>query len=194
MIAIRLGYRRELGSSGDPSNGLSYGLGVHVGPLNVDYSMTPDNAFADVHRLSFGYTFGGSEAKPEPKKPEPKYEPATPKPAAPKAPPVIASATPTPKAASPAPTAAAVAQAPMTKGQDLYEVVLGNYQSEQSAQSELKALQILGFDVKDARLTLVPGEGYRLSLARLNSRKSADDLASTLTKLSFQPRVEVAHR
>jgi len=30
----------------------------------------------------------------------------------------------------------------------------------------LKALQILGFAVKDAIITVVPGKGYRLSLAR----------------------------
>ncbi len=210
MVALRLGYRHEFGSSGDPANGPSYGLGVHSGPVNVDYSMTPDDQFADVHRLSFGYTFGGSEGKPEPKKPEPKQEPARPQPAAPKGPPVIASVSPAAKPVAPAPAAApkpapaakpaaaatALAQAPVpvAKSSPVYEVVLGRYQSQESAQSELKALQILGFNVKDARLTFVAGEGYRLCLARLGSRKSADDLASSLEKLSFQPKVEVANR
>src|SRR6266850_8430218 len=72
IIAVRLGYRRVAGPSNDPSTGLSFGLGAHYGPVNLDYAMTPDNGFADIHRLSFGYTFGGSGAEPEPRKPEPK--------------------------------------------------------------------------------------------------------------------------
>ncbi len=201
MLAVRLGYRHEFGVSSDPATGLSYGLGAHVGPVNIDYAMTPDNEFADVHRLSFGYTFGGAQEKPEPVKPEPKQSPAPRQPAH-KGPPVIASA-PAPKApvqsmppaqAQPTPVTQPSPIAPKASGPDIYEVVLGNYQSEQSARSELKALQILGFSVKDAIVALVPGEGYRLSLARLGSRRSADELAASLSKLSFQPRVEVAHR
>ncbi|MBI4363993.1 MAG: PorV/PorQ family protein [Candidatus Latescibacteria bacterium] len=219
MLAVRMGYRHELGVSDDPSTGLSYGLGAHVGPVNLDYALTPDNDFSDVHRLSFGYTFGGAqEPAAEPKGPQPK-QPAVPRPPAPKGPPVVASA-PAPKSPAqtqaPAPTTPAAAKpapaervagtatpapppspapgAPKPATRELYEVVLGNYQSEQSAYSELKALQILGFSTKDAKVTLVPGEGYRLSLARLSSKKSANELAESLSKLSFQPRVEVANR
>jgi len=75
-----------------------------------------------------------------------------------------------------------------------YEVVLGSYQSEASAQSELKALRILGFSLKDAMVVLLPGGGYRLSLVRFNSRKSADELAASLIALSFTPRVEITRR
>src|SRR6267143_5796793 len=92
ILTVRLGYRRVAGTSGDPSTGLSFGLGAHYGPVNLDYAMTPDNGFADIHRLSFGYTFGGAEAKPE--KPEPKKEPV--RPPQPKGPPVIVQA-PAPK-------------------------------------------------------------------------------------------------
>ncbi|HZE19890.1 MAG TPA: PorV/PorQ family protein, partial [Candidatus Angelobacter sp.] len=170
ILAVRLGYRRVAGTSGDPSTGLSFGLGAHYGPVNLDYAMTPDNGFADIHRLSFGYTFGASDARPEPVKPEPRKQPA--KPAAPKLPPVIASA-PAPRKAAPEPesrpaeakpsaesgstlaagsmASAAPAPAPAPAQRALpeqYEVVLGSYQSEASAQSELKALRILGFSLK----------------------------------------------
>ncbi|HYQ96590.1 MAG TPA: hypothetical protein VER38_06225, partial [Candidatus Eisenbacteria bacterium] len=205
MVAVRLGYRREFGVRDDPATGLSYGLGAHVGPVNVDYAMTPDNAFADVHRLSFGYSFGGAQERPEPKKPAPKRQPA-PQPPVQKGPPVIAAA-PAPKIAppptepvpaappkaqpepQPAPAAPAPAKRPAP---DTFEVVLGKYQSEASARAELKALQILGFSVKDARITALPGQGYRLALARLNSKKSANDLAASLSRLSFTASVEIA--
>jgi len=167
--------------------------------VNLDYAMTPDNGFADIHRLSFGYTFG-AEGKPEPKAPEPRKEPV--RPPVTKQPPVIASAPPAKKAV-PAPTqtvaeapkaSAPPPAAPKPSGPDQYEVVLGSYQSESSAQSELKALRILGFSLKDATVTLVPGGAYQLTLARMNSKKSADDLAASLVALSFAPRVEIAHR
>ena len=216
MIAVRMGYRREGGTRSDPATGFSFGLGTHVGPVNLDYAMTPDNEFADVHRVSFGYTFGGS-GTPEPEKQKPK-KPTPVRPPAPKGPPVIAAAplgsasapppqkaalqpkaTPEAKPAAPEVNAApAPAPEPTPEAKidvpDRYEVVLGNYQTESSAQSELKALRILGFSLKDAIITLTPGGGYRLSLVRFNSRKSADELAASLVKLSFSPRVEVARR
>jgi sporulation related protein len=216
MVAVRMGYRREGGTTGDPATGFSFGLGTHVGPMNLDYAMTPDNEFADVHRVSFGYTFGSEP--PESEKQRPKPAPAKPK--VPKGPPVIATAPPPPKAepkpepkaptpdtriaatdSKPAPavqkpveTAPAPAPAPKAEAPDQFEVVLGSYQSESSAESELKGLRLLGFAVKDAVITAAPGGGYRLSLARLSTRKSADELAASLAKLSFTPRVEVAHR
>ncbi|HXF59940.1 MAG TPA: PorV/PorQ family protein [Candidatus Saccharimonadales bacterium] len=219
ILAVRLGYRRVAGTRDDPSTGFSFGLGAHYGPVNLDYAMTPDNGFADIHRLSFGYTFGGTDQRPE--KPEPKKEPA--QPAKPKGPPVIVSAPPPKKAAEPEikaevkaepkpepKPAVAVAQAPAPapakpepkpepkaepkeSGPEQYEVVLGSYQSETSAQAELKALRILGFQLKDAVVTPF-GSGYRLSLARLNSKGKADALAASLVALSFAPRVEVARR
>lgn len=200
FLAVRAGYRRVGGTKDDPSTGFSFGLGAHYGPVNLDYALTPDNGFSDVHRLSFGYTFGGGEEKPQ--KPEPKKEPA--RPPTPKTPPMIASAPATAVKANAIP---AVAPAPAKKdaapatppsapkaGPEQYEVVLGDYQTETSAQSELKALRILGFELKDAKITMVPGSGYRLSLVRFNSRKSANDLAASLVSLSFTPRIEVARR
>ncbi len=227
IVSLRLGYRKELGSSGDPSTGISFGIGLHVKQLSLDYAMTPSSVFDDVQRLSFGYSFGGGgeERPPEPKKPEEKPAPPPP----PTGPKVIARATP-PKsapattqasqstaqasAAKAAPAPAAPAQAVVATGpvqgpmlptdapapspapsKSLqYDVVLGAFQTEDGARSELKALEILGFSVKDARIAALPGGGYRLSVARFGSRKSADDLAATLTKMSFQPRVEVAQK
>ncbi|HYQ89335.1 MAG TPA: PorV/PorQ family protein [Candidatus Binatia bacterium] len=216
ILALRVGYRRVAGTSDDPSTGLSFGLGAHYGPMNLDYAMTPDNGFADIHRLSFGYTFG-AEGRPEPKAPEPRKQPA--RPPTTKQPPVIASAPTAKKAdaapeskppavakpsAVPASPAPAVAEAPKSSapapaqpkssGPDQYEVVLGSYETESSAQSELKALRILGFSLKDATITQIPGAGYQLTLARLNSKKSADELAASLVALSFAPRVEIARR
>lgn len=223
VLAVRAGYRREFGTAGDPANGISFGLGAHVGPVNLDYAMTPDNAFADIHRLSFGYTFSGGEAKPEPPKRLPKQPPVRP---TPKTPPPIAAAPVTPKpvvAVAPETPKPAIAAAPVTpqpapvsppvqtlaqvpaptpapasppkrSAPEQYEVVLGNYQTETNAQSELKALRILGFALKDALITFVPGTGYRLSLVRFNSRKPADELAASLTNLSFSPRVETTQR
>jgi hypothetical protein len=213
VIAVRMGYRRVEGTIDDPSTGLSFGLGAHYGPLNLDYAMTPDNGFSDIHRLSFGYTFGGSEPKPEPKKPEPQTQPA--KPTVPKV--IAAAPAPAPKKAAPEPKAPAEAKPSTVAGSELaqgpsaspkpapapapkkaapeqYEVVLGSYQTESSAQAELKALRILGFGLKDATIVPGPNGGYRLSLVRFNSRKSADELAASLVKMSFTPRIELSRR
>jgi hypothetical protein len=245
MLQVRAGYRRLGGTREDPATGYSFGLGTHVGPMNLDYAMTPSNGFSDVHRFSLGYTFAGMEARPEPEPRHPRQRPAKP---ATKTPPAIATITDTqaaPKAAAPppvpqpaakepaveaprkdapsaastqvansansapasaapavrppaapapAPEATPPAPAPKAPEKEVYEVVLGNYQTEQSAQSELKALQILGFAVKDAIITVVPGKGYRLSLARYENRKPADQFAASLIKMSFMPRVEVTSR
>jgi hypothetical protein len=212
LVALRLGYRHELGSSGDPENGLSFGVGLRWKALTVDYAMTPDNAFDNVQRLSFGYSFGGGEEEtPKPEKKPREEKPAPPPP--PKGPKVIASLKPQPKpeVASSAPAASAarssetqvkgapkaVAEAPAPRSSSkgsLYDVVLGTYQSETAANSEIKALEILGFSVKDAKITPLDGGGFRLSLARFGSKRSADNLASTLAKMSFQPHVEMVQR
>lgn len=208
LVALRLGYRHELGTSGDPQDGLSFGVGLRWKALTVDYAMTPDDAFDNVQRLSFGYSFGGGaeqtpepEKKPREEKPEPPPPPTGPKviaSAKPTAPPPAAS---TEKPAAPAREAASkpapkrVAKAPSKSStKTLYDVVLGTYQSEASARSEIKALEILGFSVKDAKITPLDGGGFRLSLARFGSRGSANDLAASLSKMSFQPRVEMVRR
>jgi hypothetical protein len=245
MLQVRAGYRRLGGTRDDPATGYSFGLGTHVGQMNLDYAMTPSNGFADVHRFSLGYTFGGTDVRPEPAPRTPRQRPVKP---TTKTPPAIATITdtqapepsPTPKAPSQPPAQQPAAQQPAVEAQrkdapspagkevansapastapaaspppaappgtntptpapkapekEIYEVVLGSYQTEQSAQSELKALQILGFAVKDAIIMIVPGKGYRLSLARYESRKPADQFAASLIKMSFTPHVEVTSR
>src|SRR5207244_13250881 len=92
-ISLRLGYRREIGAGNDPGNGMSYGLGINLRQMTIDYAMTPDNDFADVHRLSFGYSFGSGGAEKEPK-PQKKPEEKKPAPPTPTGPPDIPPVTP----------------------------------------------------------------------------------------------------
>ena len=220
-VSLRLGYRQELGSSGDPANGLSYGLGLHYSQLQLDYALTPSNDFDNIHRLSFGYSFGsgGEERKPEEPKQQPKKK-TPPPPPAPTGPPVIASAKPTPKTEKPAPVAPAqpqvvaqapaqqtIAQAPAPAAPRVetpkpaepakpvgYDVVLPGYSSRESAQAELKALELLGFRVKDAQIAEAMGGGYQVRLARTKSKSSADDMASSLARMSFRAIVVAALR
>ena len=79
-VSLRLGYRHEFGTANDPATGMSFGLGFNFQQLNVDYAMTPSNDFDDVHRLSFGYSFGRGAVREEQ---EPKKKPEEKKPAAP---------------------------------------------------------------------------------------------------------------
>jgi len=220
-VSLRLGYRQELGSPGDPANGLSYGLGLHWNQLQVDYALTPSNDFDNVQRLSFGYSFGsgGEERKPEQPKPEPKKK-TPPPPAAPTGPPVIAS-TKAPKVDKPAPVATTtqvVAQAstapqtaaapppatvaprveapkPVEPAKPIgYDVVLPGYSSKDSAIAELKALELLGFRVKDAQISEAMGGGYQVRLARSKSKSGADDMAASLARMSFRAVVVAALR
>lgn len=233
-VSLRLGYRHELGSEGDPSNGLSYGLGLHYSQLQVDYAMTPSNDFDNIHRLSFGYSFGsgGEERKPEKPKPEPKKK--TPPPPAPTGPAVIAAAkapkTPPPAAAKAAPqqaaepqvvaqspaqvpaqapaqqTVAKAAPAPVTPRVEEapkpaeppkpvgYDVVLPGYASKESAQAELKALELLGFRIKDAQIVQGSSGAYQVMLSRMKSKSSADDMAASLSRMSFRAIVVAAIR
>jgi hypothetical protein len=234
-ISLRLGYRMEIGVDNDPATGMSYGLGINFRQLNVDYAMTPDNAFDDVHRLSFGYSFGSptvNETAPPKKKPEEK-KPAPPP--APTGPPAVVQATPqkaappkpeAPKPEAPKPTATAstataapTAQAPSVTAPDElvpmtvpnkqtppppvakpevpkvgpteYMVLLAGFQSKESAEAEVKALQLLGFKTKDARVEKDPKRGgYRITLARMKSKGSADDMAGELQRMSFRATVE----
>jgi hypothetical protein len=235
-VSLRVGYRHEFGTPEDPANGLSYGLGIHFHQLELDYAMTPSDAFDDVHRLSFGYSFGAGSEEKKPEKPKPEIEP--PPPPAQPGPKVIAAAPakPSPSAsvatqqgtgtsAAPAPTAPksdviaqaaprAVAAAPVTpaaapavsaeapaapakqakpKKQDLeYSVILPGYWTKESAQAELKALELLGFRVKEAQIEKASGTSYQVRLARMRSRSNADNMAASLSRMSFRASVEVA--
>ncbi len=204
-VSLRVGYRREFGTTNDPATGLSYGLGLHFHQLELDYALTPSDQFDDVHRLSFGYSFGTSsdERKPETPKPSP------PSPPAPAPPRVIASAAPVnpPAPVKPAPAASALPPAASAPAMEApapakpakqrpaeFDVVLPGYSTESSAQAEMKALQLLGFRVKDAIIERTPQNGYRIRLARVRSRNNADDMAASLARMSFRAVVEVAQR
>ena len=267
LVSLRMGYRHVLGSANDPSTGMSYGFGLHAKQLSVDYAMTPSDAFDNVHRIAFGYSFGGgaeeSETKPEP----PKQQTPLP-PAPPKGPTTVAAAPPPKKsvkpaepvrvlaeskpqaaapAAAPAPTPAptpapaavvpakndvvAVAptqdaksapaaqpepkQAPAVKEADKqgtvkneepakeakpakviteYAVVLPGYQSKDGAQSELKALQLLGFRIKDAAIVAEAKGGYSIRLAQMKSKGSAEDMVESLARMSFRASVQTVQR
>lgn len=206
-VSVRLGYRQEFGAADDPATGLSFGLGLHFKQLSVDYAMTPSNEFDNVQRLSFGYSFGSGpgEQEVEPKKPEP-TKPAPPPPPAPTGPPVIAAAKPAPAPVPTAPSAAppAVASAPAAPAAGTtasarkiteYAVVLPGYQSKESAQAEMKALELLGFRIKDAQVIQdTERGGYVIVLSRMKSKGSAEGLVSDLTKMSFRANVEVVQR
>jgi len=222
-ISLRAGYRRELGGGDDPATGLSYGLGINLKQMSLDYAMTPSNAFDDVHRLSFGYSFGSGarEKAPEPKKPE-ETKPAPPP--APVGPPIIAQAKPEPpapkavamtapieppKPSAPAPSepiaappaspsalsAEELAARPPSPAQLGYAVVLPGFQSKESAQAEVKALQLLGFRTKDAQISRDPKRGgYVITLARMKSKGNAEEMAASLQRMSFTAKVELVER
>jgi hypothetical protein len=259
-VSFRLGYRYELGTSGDPATGLSYGLGLHFGAFAVDYAMTPSDQFDNVQRVAFGYSFGGGEeekpAKPEsPKKekplpPQPPKHPTTvaaaPKPKAKPAEPVSvladsktlaaapatpipttlevrpsseAAPSPTPRVSEDASSAPALASkgtsngsaeaapipAPPADGRSAKEakpakvtvehaVVLLGYSSNESAQAEMKALQLLGFRIKDASIVADPKGGYAIRLAQMKSKDSADAMVEALARMSFRAVVQTVQR
>lgn len=239
LVSLRLGYRKVLGSSGDPATGLSYGLGLHVKQMSVDYAMTPSDGFDNVHRFALGYSFGSgaeeSEVKPAPPKKEkplppppptgppsiastskPKREPKpaepvrvlaeTPEPAATR--PVVAPVTETVRQSEPVAVVLAPAKSPVkeeprakevkpakpVKQVTEFAIVLPGYQSMDGAQSELKALQLLGFRVKDATIVANESGSYSIRLAQMKSKASADEMASSLARMSFRAVVQTVQR
>ena len=213
-VSLRVGYRHMLGGGDDPANGLAYGVGFTFRQLNFDYAMTPNNDFDNIHRLSFGYSFGSgaSEKEPTPQKPEEK-KPAPPP--APTGPPIIAQAKPEPKAAAPSATPKAVAAAPEVAVSSPqaqpksavaptpapapvppeYMVVLAGFQSKEGAEAEFKALELLGFKTKDAKVTKdTKRGGWMIYLARMKSKGNAEEMASTLSRMSFRPTIDVVQR
>jgi hypothetical protein len=216
-VSLRLGYRQEFGAaSNDPATGFSFGLGLHLKQLSMDYAMTPSNEFDNVQRISFGYSFGSGPSEREEKPQKPEETKPVPPPPAPTGPPVIASrpattapAKPQASAAPPAaesapPTVAssptpAPSKAPETSSKtpapSAYAVVLPGYSSKESAQAELKALALLGFRTKDAKIQNDSARGgYVIVLQRTKSKSSADDLVADLSKMSFRAQVQVVQR
>jgi cell division septation protein DedD len=75
-----------------------------------------------------------------------------------------------------------------------YAVVLPGYQSKDGAQSELKALQLLGFRIKDAAIVAQEKGGYAIRLAQMKSKGSADDMVESLSRMSFRASVQTVQR
>lgn len=261
LVSLRMGYRKVLGSSGDPATGLSYGFGLHVRQLSVDYAMTPSDGFDNVHRFALGYSFGSgaeeSEVKPAPpkkEKPLPPPPPTGPTSVAssrkakqetrPAEPVRVFAETPAPVKSVPAPVAVtpaksepvAVAQAPSASSAVIeppavrqpeaapksvapakaptkeekqakeakpvkpakqvteFAVILPGYQSKDGAQSELKALQLLGFRVKDATIVSNENGSYSIRLAQMKSKSSAEEMATSLARMSFRAVVQTVQR
>ena len=72
-----------------------------------------------------------------------------------------------------------------------YMVLLAGFQSKESAEAEVKALQLLGFRTKDAQIEKDPKRGgYRITLARMKSKGNADEMAGELQRMSFRATVE----
>lgn len=235
LVSLRLGYRKVLGSSGDPATGLSYGLGLHVKQMSVDYAMTPSDGFDNVHRFALGYSFGSgaeeSEVKPAPPRkekqlpPPPPTGPASiasiskpkrdPKPVEP-----VRILAETPELAAAKPVVAPIAEtaksepvaivlAPVksiakeepkakevkpAKPVTAFAIVLPGYQSMDGAQSELKALQLLGFRVKDATIVANESGSYSIRLAQMKSKASAEEMATSLARMSFRAVVQTVQR
>jgi hypothetical protein len=263
IVSLRMGYRQVFGSSNDPGTGLSYGLGLHVKQMALDYAMTPNQDFDNVHRFAIGYSFGSgaedSDVKPTPPKKEKPLPPPPPsgptsvasskKPKPKQAEPVrvlaqapVSSAAPAPVETSrssetvavapqssapkpsasiasieepapiPAPPVKAPESGPKAKEEDVepapkpakeakpakviteFAVVLPGYQSKDGAQAELKALQLLGFRVKDATIVANDGGGYSIRLAKMKSKDSAEDMVDSLSRMSFRALVQTVQR
>lgn len=114
---------------------------------------------------------------------------------APSSSPAVASApAPTPAPTPPATTQPAPAPAPKA-GPTEYAVVLPSYESKESAQAEVKALQLLGFRTKDVQIQADPKRGgYQISFARMKDRQSAEQTVADLQRMSFRAIVEVVQR
>ncbi|MEK7314875.1 MAG: SPOR domain-containing protein, partial [Candidatus Eisenbacteria bacterium] len=75
-----------------------------------------------------------------------------------------------------------------------FAIVLPGYQSMDGAQSELKALQLLGFRVKDATIVANESGSYSIRLAQMKSKASAEEMASSLARMSFRAVVQTVQR
>ena len=74
-------------------------------------------------------------------------------------------------------------------------MVLPGYPSKESAQAEMKALELLGFRTKDAQIARDPKKGgYRIAFSKLKNKGNADEVASDLQRMSFRAIVEVAQK
>lgn len=62
LLALRAGYRKEIGSVGDPLDGPSFGLGASHGGMWLDYGYLLSNEGSGQHRMGLRFRFGGAGA------------------------------------------------------------------------------------------------------------------------------------
>lgn len=65
MVALRAGYRKEIGSAGDPLDGPSFGLGASHRGMWLDYGYLLSGQGSGQHRMGLRFRFGGSSAGDE---------------------------------------------------------------------------------------------------------------------------------
>ncbi len=98
------------------------------------------------------------------------------------------------KAAEKAPEKSAPKESKPVKVVLEHLVLLLGYSSMESAQSEMKALQLLGFRTKDASIVADPKGGYAIRLAQMKSKDSAEGMVSDLARMSFRAVVQTVQR
>jgi len=84
-LALRAGYRQELGSTADPLTGPTFGLGAHYGGMWFDYGYLIPSEGSGQHRMGLRFHFGGgaggestAEAKTKPDKSKKSEKPKKP--------------------------------------------------------------------------------------------------------------------
>ena len=66
VLALRAGYRKELGSDADPLDGPSFGLGASHRGMWLDYGYLLSNVGSGQHRMGLRFRLGSSERAAEP--------------------------------------------------------------------------------------------------------------------------------
>jgi len=76
VLALRAGYRKELGSDADPLDGPSFGLGASHRGMWLDYGYLLSNVGSGQHRMGLRFMLGSSDAADESPRRAGKPEPA----------------------------------------------------------------------------------------------------------------------
>ncbi len=57
-LALRVGYSSSLQNQTATSGGLSFGVGLNVSPVGIDYSYRPSSSLDGIHQITASYRFG----------------------------------------------------------------------------------------------------------------------------------------
>lgn len=57
-LILRTGYRSTMQNGGNATDGVSFGVGLNVKPVGIDYSYRPSGTLDGVHQLTASYRFG----------------------------------------------------------------------------------------------------------------------------------------